>query len=136
MTAKKSEEEASSEVLPKKEDKSKESKEPVSAYFSNERVLTESSDLSRELYNQSRYGTLFEDGRVQLSVIESLYLMERKKLILYNSRNKLIDFETMLKKSQKLEKNLLMLTIDLLLRNKEKLTNQDLLVLQSKLKNE
>ena len=52
--AKKKEE---SEVLPKKEDKElKEIREPVKAYFSKERVLTESSDPARELYNQSRFG--------------------------------------------------------------------------------
>ncbi|MEK6946253.1 MAG: tRNA-intron lyase [Nanoarchaeota archaeon] len=101
--AKKKEE---SEVLPKKEDKElKEIREPVKAYFSKERVLTESSDPARELYNQSRYGTLLEDGRVQLSLIEALYLVDKKKMIAYDSRNKVIDSESLLKKSQKTEPN-------------------------------
>jgi len=101
--AKKKEE---SEALPKKEEKeSKEPKEPVRAYSSKERVLTESSDNAREFYNQSRYGSLLEDGRVQLSLIESLYLIEKKRLIVYDSRNKEIDFDAFLKKSQKLESN-------------------------------
>ena len=103
MTKKKEE---SEEILPKKEDKEiKEHKEPVKAYFSKERVLTESSDSGRELYNQSRYGELLEDGRVHLSLIEALYLIEKKKLLVYDSRNKSIDFETLLKKSQKVEPN-------------------------------
>ena len=96
------------EVLPPKEKESKELKEikePVKAYFSNERVLTESSDNARELYNQSRYGNLLEDGRVQLSLIEALYLIDKKKLIAYDSKNKAIDFEKFLKKSQKVEPN-------------------------------
>ena len=101
--AKKKEE---SEVLPKKEDKElKEIREPVKAYFSKERVLTESSDPARELYNQSRYGTLLEDGRVQLSLIEALYLVDKKKLIAYDSKNKEIKSEDLLKKSQKTEPN-------------------------------
>ena len=104
--AKKKEE---SEVLPKKEEKehkeTKEHKEPVKAYFSNERVLTESSDDARELYNQSRYGELLDDGRVQLSLTEALYLLEKKKILVYDSRSKIIDFETLLKKSQKIEPN-------------------------------
>ena len=104
MTAKKKEE--AEEPLPKKEEKeTKEHKEPVKAYFSNERVLTESSDLSRDLYNQSRYGELLDDGRVQLSLIEALYLIEKKKIIVYDSRNKIINFETFLKKAQKAEPN-------------------------------
>ena len=103
MTPKKKEE---SEVLPKKEDKeTKEHKEPVKAYFSKERVLTESSDLARELYNQSRYGELLDDGRVQLSLIEAMYLIEKKRLILHDSKNKVIDSDTFLKKAQKSEPN-------------------------------
>ena len=105
--AKKKEE--SEEILPKKEikeEKSKEHKEPVKAYFSKERVLTESSDNARELYNQSRYGSLLEDGRVQLSLIEAIYLLEKKRLIVYDSKNKEIDFDSLMKKSQKIEENL------------------------------
>ena len=107
MTSKKKEE--AEEPLPKKEEKEtkehKEPKEPVKAYFSNERVLTESSDNARELYNQSRYGELLDDGRVQLSLIESLYLIEKKRLIVYGLRNKVIDFEAFFKKAQKVEPN-------------------------------
>ena len=105
MTKKKEE---SEEILPKKEDshkESKEHKEPVKAYFSNERVLTESSDNARELYNQSRYGELLDDGRVQLSLIEAIYLIEKKKLIVHDTRNKLVDFQAFLKKAQKFEPN-------------------------------
>ena len=102
MTAKKKEE----ETLPKKEEKeTKEPKEPVKAYFSKERVLTESSDNARELYNQSRYGELLDDGRVQLSLIEALYLIEKKRVTVHDSRNKLIDFESFMKKAQKAEPN-------------------------------
>ena len=103
MTKKKEE---SEEILPKKEEKEhKEIKEPVKAHFSKERVLTESSDNARELYNQSRYGNLLEDGRVQLSLIEALYLLDKKKLIIYDSKNKEMNSEALLKKSQKVEPN-------------------------------
>lgn len=102
MTAKKKEE----EILPKK-DKIEEKviKEPVKAYFSRERVLTESSDNARELYNQSRYGELLDDGRVQLSLIEAMYLIEKKRLFVHDSKNKLIQAEAFLKKAQKSEPN-------------------------------
>ena len=104
MTKKKEEQK---EVLPKKEElkENKEPKEPVKAYFSKERVLTESSDLAREFYNQSRYGELLDDGRVQLSLIEALYLIEKKRLLAYDSRNKLIDSDNFMKKAQKSEPN-------------------------------
>ena len=96
------------EVLPPKEKEQKEPKEikePVKAAFAKERVLTESSDNARELYNQSRYGNLLDDGRVQLSLIEAIYLIEKKRVVVYDSRNKAIDFESFLKKSQKIEPN-------------------------------
>jgi len=107
MTSKKKEE--AEEILPKKEEKEtkelKEHKEPVKSTFSRERVLTESSDNAREIYNQSRYGNLLDDGRIQFSLIEALYLLEKKKTLVYDSRNKLIDFEAFLKKAQKVEPN-------------------------------
>ena len=106
MTKKK---EDSEEPLPKKEEahkETKEHKEPVKAYFSNERVLTESSDSGRELYNQSRFGELLEDGRVQLSLIEALYLVDKKRLIVHDSKDKLINFDALMKKAQKSEANL------------------------------
>ncbi|MBI2657081.1 tRNA-intron lyase [Candidatus Woesearchaeota archaeon] len=90
------------EILPKKDKiEEKQIKEPVKAAFSRERVLTESSDNARELYNQSRYGNLLDDGRVQLSLIEALYLMEKKRLVVHDARNKPIDFESFLKKAKR-----------------------------------
>jgi len=38
-------------------------------------------------------------------LIEALYLVDKKKLIAYDSRNKVIDSESLLKKSQKTEPN-------------------------------
>src|SRR3989338_8708420 len=96
------------EVLPPKEKEQKEPKEikePVKATFAKERVLTESSDDAREFYNQSRYGNLLDDGRVQLSLIEALYLVEKKRVKVYDSKNKEIHYEALLKKSQKAEPN-------------------------------
>ena len=104
MTPKKKEE--AEEVLPHKDTKEEKIiKEPVKATFAKERVLTESSDNARELYNQSRYGNLLDDGRVQLSLIESLYLIEKKKVIVYGQKNKEVDFESFLKKAQRVEPN-------------------------------
>ena len=79
--------------------------EPVNGYLSEERVLTEISDASRELYNQSRFGTLLDNGKVQLSLIEALYLIEKKKLFVHNLKNKLIEAELFIKKAQKLIPN-------------------------------
>ncbi len=78
-------------------------KKNIKAIFAKERILTENSDAAREFYNQSRYGTLLEDGKVQLSLIEGLYLLEKKKIKIVDRKNKRIDFDNFLKKSQRLE---------------------------------
>ena len=76
----------------------------VKALFCRERVLTENSDDARELFNQSRFGTVLEDGKLQLSLAEALYLIEKNRLEVYDGK-KAISSEQFLKKAQKLEPN-------------------------------
>lgn len=89
----------------KTEEKQENQKEktPVKAIFIRERILTESSDDARLLYDQSRYGSLLEDGKVQLSLLEGLYLMDKRKIKVVDGRNKEIDFQKFLRKAQRLE---------------------------------
>ena len=64
-------------------------------------VLTESSDLARELYNQSRFGVM--DGqKVRLSLLEAYYLLEKKKIKVKEKRKALTP-EAFLKKIRKIE---------------------------------
>jgi len=86
---------------PKKEKK----KIIVKALFARERVLTENSDDAREFYNQSRYGTILEDGKLQLSLLEALFLSEKGKLTVSDARNKALSFENYVKKAKKIEPN-------------------------------
>src|SRR3989344_6220999 len=80
-------------------------KRPVRALYLKERILTEDSDDARELYNQSRFGTLLEEGKVQLSLLEALYLIDKKKIEVIDGHNKVIDFEKFLKKAKRTEPN-------------------------------
>jgi tRNA-intron endonuclease, archaea type len=84
---------------------SKPRKEKIHSVFANERVLTDAGDDARELYNQSRYGTMLDSGKLQLSLLEALYLLEKNKIDIKDSRNKLLDLESFLKKATKLETN-------------------------------
>lgn len=84
---------------------SKPKKEKIKTVFANERVLAEATDETRELYNQSRYGTLLDGGKLQLSLLEALYLLEKNKIEVKDSRNKTLDFEQFLKRATKLEPN-------------------------------
>ena len=77
----------------------------VKAVFDDSNVVTENSNEARELYNQSRYGTLTSDNRVKLSLIEAHYLIEKDKLGLVSKSGKNIDADAFLKKAMKLEPN-------------------------------
>ena len=90
----------------KKAEKGKaEIKARIKAVFARERVITETSDEAKQLYDQSRYGTLLDDGKVRLSLLEALYLIEKKRLEAVDGRNKPIPFEKFLKKAQRVEPN-------------------------------
>ena len=81
------------------------SKELPTAYIEDSRITTENSDEARELFNQGRFGTLLEDGRVQLSILETLYLVEKKKLSAATVRNREISFDQLMRKFRKKEYN-------------------------------
>ncbi len=93
---------AISEPEPEKQSKPK---VVIQAVHGREKVLTESSDDARELYNQSRYGTLAENGKVELSLLEAYYLMEKGKLLVRNDAGKELAPEEYLKKTKKIEPN-------------------------------
>jgi tRNA-intron endonuclease, archaea type len=85
---------------------SSKSTEPVKATLMDSKVLTENSDHAKDLYETSRYGTLLNDGRINLSFIESLYLIEKGRLTILNQKNTKIDFDKFFKKVKKQEPNL------------------------------
>lgn len=93
------------EVQVVEEEEKKPKKPAVKALFANERVVTENSNEARDLYNQSRYGVVLENGQLQLGLHEALYLMEKSKLEVYDQRKKLLSFTDYLKKAKKIEPN-------------------------------
>ncbi len=91
-------------VVDDSEDKKKK-KKVVPAILAGERVLTEVSDEAREFYNQSRFGNLLESGKVELSLLEGFYLLEKGRLEVLTETNKKVTFEYFLKKARKIEPN-------------------------------
>ncbi|MFT4311148.1 MAG: tRNA-intron lyase [Candidatus Woesearchaeota archaeon] len=77
----------------------------VKAIFSSQRILSENSNDAREFYSQSRFGVMIEDGRVQLSLHEALYLLERGRLEVFDGRKKKLSFEDFLKRAKRSEPN-------------------------------
>ncbi len=88
-----------------KKAKEEESEKIVKAYVTGMNSITEDSDLARELYNQSRFGAVLESKKVQLSLIESLYLLEKGKISILKNRKK-ISFDDLMKNAEKKEPNI------------------------------
>ncbi len=80
-------------------------KELIKAFFAKERIITEASDAARELYNSRSFGIVLDDGKVQLSLTEGLYLFEKKRLAILDGRNKPLTLEKFLAKANKVESN-------------------------------
>jgi tRNA-intron endonuclease, archaea type len=75
----------------------------IKCMLMDERVIAEDSAEAKELYDKSRFGAIIENGNLQLSLIESLFLVEKGKISVVNSRNKEIQFDKLLKKLVKSE---------------------------------
>jgi len=89
----------------KKKTETKKRKKKVKATLTRERVLTENTDAAHELYNQSRFGSILEDGKVHLSLLEALYLMDKGKLLINDYRKKKVNFDDFIKKTKRVEPN-------------------------------
>ncbi|MBI5389099.1 tRNA-intron lyase [Candidatus Woesearchaeota archaeon] len=88
------------------ESEEKKTKNPdINGVQIGERVLIDKSDPSLDLYNKSRFGEWVED-KLQISLIEALYLVEKKKITLKSSLGRRISYEALLKRIQKKEQNL------------------------------
>jgi tRNA-intron endonuclease len=80
-------------------------KKKVISFLSETKVITESSDEAREFYNQSRFGSVTDAGKVELSLLEALYLFEKNKLIIKSEAGRKVSFESYLRKARKVEPN-------------------------------
>ncbi len=79
-------------------------KEKVIGYLQEGVVMLENSDSARNLCNQNCYGTLVEK-KVQMSLIEALYLIDKKKIEVMKTKKKAFEQDEFLKKAQKQERN-------------------------------
>ena len=78
-------------------------KTAVTCYYAKERVITEATDKARELNCKSVYGAILDDGGVQLSLVEALYLLEKGRVRILDGRKQEISFEKFVKKAQRIE---------------------------------
>lgn len=62
----------------------------IKCFVERNRIITEASENAR-LVATSGFGTVLADGRIHLSLFESVYLMKKKKLVIYDRKNKKYD---------------------------------------------
>ncbi len=80
-----------------------EKRQALKAILARERVLLEQSDEANELRSQSAYGVLLEDGKLQLSLLEGLYLSEKGRIEVVDGRGKTVSFESYLRRARRVE---------------------------------
>ncbi|MFP4402967.1 MAG: tRNA-intron lyase [Nanoarchaeota archaeon] len=73
-------------------------KKIVDAFFLKENVITNDSDLARELYNKNVFGFINESKKIELSFIEAFYLLQKKKIKIFDLKNKEVNEDLFLKK--------------------------------------
>ena len=74
----------------------------VKAKFGRDGVVAESSQNSQTLYDSSRYGELVK-GKFQYSFAEALYLVEKGKMEVFDSKGK-VSYDDFVKKASKKNK--------------------------------
>jgi tRNA-intron endonuclease len=92
-----------------KEEKIKEERfkrEPIKGKVVGERIILVSSDAARDLYAQSRYGTIVAGGRVQLSLLEALFLVEKEKITVYDGRSRALDHDGLIAVGKRIDKSI------------------------------
>ncbi len=72
----------------------------VSALFSNDMVVAESSQAAQTLYDQSRFGEL-KEGKFQYSLVEALFLLEKDRMEILDKKKKLTVDQFVKKASKK-----------------------------------
>lgn len=75
----------------------------IEAYFSGEKIISNSSEAF-SLYEKSSFGEKNE-GKVEYSLVEALFLVSESKMTV-QSGNKLLSFESLIKKFKKVDKKI------------------------------
>lgn len=74
----------------------------IKANFARENVYSEDQE-SKNLYEQSRFGEL-KENKVTYSLVEALYLLEKKKMDVFDGKT-ILTYDSFLKKAKKIQPN-------------------------------
>ncbi len=74
---------------------------PARAVLQKRVVIVMDPDRANRFYQRGCYGKPLSGGRLQLSPVEALYLVENGKIIIEDQKGNKLDFETLMKKFAK-----------------------------------
>ncbi|MFH1850548.1 MAG: tRNA-intron lyase [archaeon] len=92
-------------AAPKPEEEKPKRKRRVKGLLIKEQVVTESSDEARLFYEKSRFGSIIEGGKVQLSLLEALYLVDKGRLRIFDYRKKEMKQDRFIRRAARTETN-------------------------------
>ncbi len=73
------------------------------ATFLEDRVISWDSKASETLYNRGFYGKMLDSERLQLSLVESLYLLSKGIITIRDRRSKVFSFDEFIEKASEIE---------------------------------
>ena len=72
--------------------------------LTGQRVVSDETDASRNLYDQSRFGEI-KERKIQYSLVEALFLYEKGKVNIKNDKGKELNLDSFVKLATKFEPN-------------------------------
>ncbi|HII30070.1 tRNA-intron lyase [Candidatus Woesearchaeota archaeon CG08_land_8_20_14_0_20_47_9] len=80
----------------------KQRSEPIRVVFSKGALTGDACEAANELYNQSRFGNI-ANGKLHLSPIEGLYLLQKGKAAVYDGRGRPVGEDEFIKRASRFE---------------------------------
>lgn len=78
----------------------------VKVLFMDDRAVTEHSSEAKQLFERSAFGRLLSDGRVELSYLEALFLLEKGTIVVFDGRNRELSFDDLYRRVSRKDKRL------------------------------
>ena len=76
-------------------------REPIKAILYDTRVFTQPTNDARELFQSGQYGKLDDKGRLELSLLETLYLVEKDRIELRSEANRAVTHTRLMRLAKK-----------------------------------
>jgi tRNA-intron endonuclease len=76
----------------------------IKGIFVRDNVSVENKGLARQMYSKSRFGEV-KQGKIQYSLVEGAYLLEKKKMNVVDYRGAKLNFDAFLRRVRRIQSN-------------------------------